>query len=144
MLINRVLGWHQILGRHTVNGLKILGRHDHFPTNCYKYWVGMCTPVPLTPTGQRRLDPGKETPEGFFQVRSQKEYQNVVMISFVNLEKINIFCFMLKSVAQKLSLPRPLENSMLNGHKSVNFKARDFSFWIQIAEVMCQICCFYS
>ena len=58
---------------------------------------------------QRRLEPGKETPEGFFQVRSQKEYQNVVIISFVHLEKINIFCFMLKSVAQKLSLPRPLE-----------------------------------
>ena len=59
---------------------------------------------------QRRLDPGKETPERFFQVRRQKEYQNVVIISFVHLEKINIFCFMLKSVAQKLSLPRPLEN----------------------------------
>ena len=48
---------------------------------------------------QRRLDPGKETPEGFFQVRSQKEYQNVVIISFVHLEKRNIFCFMPKSVA---------------------------------------------
>ena len=60
--------------------------------------------------GQRRLDPGMETPEGFFQVESQKEYQNVVIISFVHLEKINIFCFMYKGVAQKLSLPRPLEN----------------------------------
>ena len=59
---------------------------------------------------QRRLDPGKETPEGFFQVRSQKEYQNVVIILFVYLEKINIFCFMYNGVAQKLSLPRPLEN----------------------------------
>ena len=59
---------------------------------------------------QRRLDLGKETPEGFFQVRSQKEYQNVVIISFVDLEKINIFCFMYIGVAQKLSLPRPLEN----------------------------------
>ena len=64
----------------------------------------------LEPFGQRRLDPGMETPEGFFQVRSQKEYQNVVIISFVHLEKINIFCFMYKGVAQKLSLPRPLEN----------------------------------
>ena len=59
---------------------------------------------------QRRLDPGKETLEGFFQVGNQKEYQNVVIISSVHLEKINIFCFMHKSVAQKSSLPCPLEN----------------------------------
>ena len=59
---------------------------------------------------QRRLDPGKETLKGFFQVRNNKEYQNVEIISFVHLEKINIFCFMHKGVAQKLSLPRPLEN----------------------------------
>ena len=44
--------------------------------------------------GQRRLDPGKETRTGFFQVWNYKEYQNVVIISFVHLEKINIFCFM--------------------------------------------------
>ena len=49
--------------------------------------------------GQRRLDPGMETLEGFFKVRNQKEYQNVVIISFVHLEKINIFCFMDKGVA---------------------------------------------
>ena len=59
---------------------------------------------------QRILDPGKETLEGFFQVRNQKEYLNMVIISFANLEKINTFCFMHKSVAQKLSLPCPLEN----------------------------------
>ena len=59
---------------------------------------------------QRRLDPGMETHKGVFQVGSQKEYQNVVMISFVHLEKINIFCFMHKGMAQKLGLPRPLEN----------------------------------
>ena len=76
--------------------------------------------LPLEPT-QRRLDPGKETLEGFFQVGNQKEYQNVVIISFVHLEKINNFCFMRKGVAQKLSLPRPLEYQTLNGHKSVNF-----------------------
>ena len=79
---------------------------------------------------QRRLDPGKETLEGFFQVGNQKEYQNVVIISFVHLEKVNIFCFMHKSVAQKLSLPCPFESQTLNSHKSANFKARDFSFWI--------------
>ena len=79
---------------------------------------------------QRRLDPGKETLEGFFQVGNQKEYQNVVIISFVHLEKIDIFCFMHKSVAQKLSLPCPFESQTLNSHKSANFKARDFSFWI--------------
>ena len=33
-------------------------------------------------------------------------------------QKIDNFCFMHKGVAQKLSLPRPLENS--NGRKSVN------------------------
>ena len=60
--------------------------------------------------GQRRLDPGKETRNGFFQVQNHKEYQNVEIISFVHLEKINIFCFMHKGVAQKLCLPRPLEN----------------------------------
>ena len=60
--------------------------------------------------GQRRLDPGKETLEGFFQVGNQKEFQNVVIISFVHLEKIDFFCFKHKSVAQKLSLPRPLKN----------------------------------
>ena len=59
---------------------------------------------------QRRLDPGMETPEGVFQFGNKKEYQNVVIISFVHLEKINIFCFMHKGVAQKLSLPGPLEN----------------------------------
>ena len=71
-----------------------------------------------------------ETPEGFFQVGSQKEYQNLVIILFVHLEKINIFCFMYKGVVQKLSLPRPLENQTLNGHRLVNFEASDFSFWI--------------
>ena len=60
---------------------------------------------------QTRLqDPGMETRDGFIQVGSQKEYQNVVIISVVHLEKISIFCFMHKGVAQKLSLPRPLEN----------------------------------
>ena len=53
---------------------------------------------------------GLITLKGFFQVWNHKEYQKVVIISFVHLEKINIFCFMLKGVAQKLSLPRPLEN----------------------------------
>ena len=42
---------------------------------------------------QRRLHPGMETPEGFFQVRSQKEYQNLVIISFVHLEKTKHFFF---------------------------------------------------
>ena len=46
---------------------------------------------------------------GDFQVGNQKEYQKMVIISFVHLEKISIFCFIHKSVAQKLSLPRPLE-----------------------------------
>ena len=54
--------------------------------------------------------PGMETLKGFFQVGNQKEYQNMVVISFVHLKEINIFCFMHKSVVQKLSLPHPLEN----------------------------------
>ena len=70
---------------------------------------------------QRRLDPGKETLKEFFQVQNHKEYQNVVIISFVDLEKISIFCFMHKGVAQKLSLPGPLEYQTLNGQKSVIF-----------------------
>ena len=59
---------------------------------------------------QRRLDPGKKTLEGFFQVGNQKESQNVVIKSFLHLEKINIFCLKYKGVAQKLSLSRPLGN----------------------------------
>ena len=38
------------------------------------------------------------------------EYQKMGLISFVHIEKTNNFCFMRKSMAQKLSLPRPLEN----------------------------------
>ena len=76
------------------------------------------------------ISSGLITLKGFFQVRNHKEYQNVVIISFVDLEKINIFCFMYNGVAQKLSLLRPLENLTLNGCKLVSFKARDFSFWI--------------
>ena len=49
-----------------------------------------------------------------------------------------------KGVAQKLSLPSPLEIQTLNGHKSVNFKIKDFCFWIWIADIMGKICCFYS
>ena len=44
--------------------------------------------------GQRRLDPGKETLKVFFQVRNHKEYQNVVIVSFVHLEKMKKNCFM--------------------------------------------------
>ena len=51
---------------------------------------------------QRRLDPGKETLEGFFQVGSLKEYQNVVIISFVYLEKINIFLFYAQECSTKI------------------------------------------
>ena len=40
------------------------------------------------------ISSGLITPKGFFQVQNHKEYQNVVIISFVHFEKINIFCFM--------------------------------------------------
>ena len=56
------------------------------------------------------ISSGLITLKGYFQVQNHKEYQNVVIIAFVHLEKMNIFCFMPMSVAQKLSLPRPLEN----------------------------------
>ena len=35
-----------------------------------------------------------------------------------------------KGVAQKLSLPHPFEVLNIDAYKSVNFKARDFSFQI--------------
>ena len=60
----------------------------------------------MTVLDQKRLYPGKETLEGFFQGRNQKEYQNVVIILFVHPEK-NVHY---KNVAHKLSLPRPLKN----------------------------------
>ena len=50
------------------------------------------------------------TPLRFFQVVNQKEYQKMVIISFVHLKKINTFCFTYKGVEQKLNPPRPLEN----------------------------------
>ena len=34
-----------------------------------------------------------------------------------------------KCVAQKLSLPCPLEIQTLEGHKSVNFVIKDIYFW---------------
>ena len=59
---------------------------------------------------QRRLDPGMDTPVGYFKVGNQKDYIKMVIMSFVHLEKISIFCFTHKGVAQKLSLLCPLEN----------------------------------
>ena len=49
---------------------------------------------------QRRLNPGMDTPEGFFQVGNQKEYKIVVITLLVHLEKINNSCNIHKSVAQ--------------------------------------------
>ena len=57
----------------------------------------------------------------------------MVLVSFEDIEKISNFYFMHKDVAQKLSLPHPFEVWNINARKSVNFKARDFSFQIQIA-----------
>ena len=74
-----------------------------------------------------------DTPWWFFQVGNQKEYQNMMIIPFVQFEKVNIFCFLHKGVAQKLSLPHLFEVWNINAYKSVNFKARDFSFQIWIA-----------
>ena len=48
-----------------------------------------------------------DTPLWFFQVWNQKEYQKMVLISFVHLEKINNFCFMRKGVAQKIKPTMP-------------------------------------
>ena len=71
-------------------------------------WLRFCLSVHTL--SQRRLDSGMDTPGGFFQLRSQKEYQKIVIIPLVHLEKIKTFCFMHRSVAQKLALPHPLEN----------------------------------
>ena len=57
----------------------------------------------------------------------------MVLISFEGIQKISNFCFMHKGVAQKLSLPHLFEVWNVNAYKSVNFKARDFSFQIWIA-----------
>ena len=38
-----------------------------------------------------------------------------------------------KGMAQKLSLPQPFEVCNINAYNWVNFKAKDFSFQIQIA-----------
>ena len=70
-------------------------------------WVYKCL---VTQNMDYSIFSGLITLKGFFQVRNHKEYQNVIMISFVHLEKINIFCFMHQGMAQKLSLPRRLEN----------------------------------
>ena len=74
--------------------------------------------------------PGHIASGHFWQLFPHKEFQKMVIMTFVQLEKINIFCFMHKSVVQKLSLPRPFENQILNGYKSANFEGRDFSIWI--------------
>ena len=72
--------------------------------------MNISTSKSVCPSVDYSISSGLITLKGFFQVRNHKEYQNVVIISFVHLEKINIFCFMHNGVAQKLSLPRPLEN----------------------------------
>ena len=38
-------------------------------------------------SNQRRLDPGMDTPRGFFKVGNQKKYQKMVITTFVHLEK---------------------------------------------------------
>ena len=57
----------------------------------------------------------------------------MVLMSFEDIQKISIFCFMHKGVAQNLSLPHPFKVWSINTYKSVNFKATDFSFQIEIA-----------
>ena len=58
---------------------------------------------------QRRLEPGKEGSRGFLQIYTQQSQQKMVLISFEDIQKISIFCFMHKGVAQNLSLPHPFE-----------------------------------
>ena len=45
----------------------------------------------------------------FLYIRKEQRFQTMVMILFAHYKKINIFYFMHKGVAQKLSLPCPLE-----------------------------------
>ena len=74
---------------------------------------------------QRRLDPGMDTPSQKPEGISKSSYNTIF-----SSRKMNIFCIMHKGVVQILSLPYPLENLILNGHKSVDFKAKNFSFQI--------------
>ena len=57
----------------------------------------------------------------------------MALISFEDIQKISIFCFMHKGVAQNLSLPYPFEIQNVNACKLVNLIARDLSFQIEIA-----------
>ena len=54
----------------------------------------------------------------------------MVLISFKDTQKLSIFCFLHKGVAQKLSLPHLFEVWNINAYKAVNFKANDFPFQI--------------
>ena len=53
------------------------------------------------------ISSGLITLKGFFQVRNHKEYQNVVIISFVHLEKINIFLFYAQERGAKIEPAMP-------------------------------------
>ena len=85
-------GWQLLLERQ----IKELGIHYKDTMKIIYYSVR------LGKVGKKRLDPGMDTPGGFFQVGNPKEYQRMIIIPFVHLEKITIFCFMHKGVAQKL------------------------------------------
>ena len=65
-------------------------------------------PVSTQSLDQRRLDTGKETLKGFFQVQNHKEYQNVVITSFVQPEKINIFLFHAQGCGTKIEPVMPI------------------------------------
>ena len=71
--------------------------------------------------------PGRIASWHFLQLFPHKEFQKMVLKSFEDIQKISIFCFMQKGVAQNLSLPHPFEIWNINANKSANFKARDFS-----------------
>ena len=99
--------WFCLTFFQALNSLKMVFLHN------IKVFCGcksFITDVSLTLIMDYSISSGLITLKGFFQVQNHQEYQNVVIISFVHLEKINIFCFMHQGVAQKLSLPRPLEN----------------------------------
>ena len=57
------------MGGHTLNGVQILGGHNHyFTTNSSKYWMGTCQCAPLAPTDLhlKLIISTSLTKEGFF------------------------------------------------------------------------------
>ena len=74
--------------------------------------------------------PGMEGSSVCLSFQKEQRFQKMVKTSFVDYQKINIFCFIHKGVAEILCLSYLLEIWIVEGHISVNFKVKDIYFWI--------------